>query len=95
MAEIAQPVKILEYPSEKAAEGELYYIFRHFPKERVSQIKDFARRRDATINDVFVTALLRTLAKLTGWREKLYYASSTRLTCGDICPKSKRKPCAG
>ncbi len=70
LAEVMYPFKVMQCPSGNTAQGELYYIFRHLPEERISRIKIFARHRNATINDVFITALFRTLAKQTGWRGK-------------------------
>ena len=57
------PPKVKKYSSNWIRTGKLGYVFKRFPKERFLQIKQYAQEKGVTINDLFVSALLRAMVK--------------------------------
>ncbi len=64
------PGKAHQYPSGRKSNSPLRYVFKHFSKERVCQLVKYAKENNATINDLFVTAMLRAMAQQSEWDNK-------------------------
>lgn len=62
-AALSFPPKVEKYPSDWNRSGKLCYVFKRFPKERFLQIRQYAQKKGVTINDLFVSALLRAIVK--------------------------------
>ena len=57
------PPKVEKYTTNWDRSGNLGYVFKRFPKERVLEVKQYAQEKGVTINDLFVSALLRATVK--------------------------------
>jgi NRPS condensation-like uncharacterized protein len=77
------------------------YICRTFSKERVTHLKTYGRRYNATLNDLLVTACLRGLARTTGWQGERILSTNITIDlrrylpgqrCGGICNMSAIEP---
>ncbi len=55
--------KVTKYSSSWNKDGTFGYVFKRFPKERFLEIKNYARQKGVTINDLFACSLLRAMAK--------------------------------
>jgi NRPS condensation-like uncharacterized protein len=62
------PAEGFQYPSRKEKNGKLKFVFKHFSRERVKEIVDYGKKHNATINDLFVTAILRAMVHQVGWK---------------------------
>jgi NRPS condensation-like uncharacterized protein len=54
----------LEAAAAAPAPGEVRYVLAHLPAERVERIRDYGRRRGATLNDMLLAAFFRAQVRL-------------------------------
>lgn len=64
------PLRSMTYPSGCQKDGTCTFIFKHFPLSRIQAFLSHCSTSDATVNDVFMTAMLRSLVKQVGWDGK-------------------------
>lgn len=62
------PLKSQQYPAGKEKHGPLHFKFKRFSSGRTAQLLEYARSYDATLNDLFVTAVFRAMARQSKWR---------------------------
>jgi NRPS condensation-like uncharacterized protein len=67
---VTSPSKNFQYPSGYEKKGALHYVFKHFSREKVRLIIEYGNKHNATINDLFITALIRAMVKQIGWNDK-------------------------
>jgi len=61
------PYQSMTYPMKFDANGRHTFVMKRLSKERMRPIKAYCAEMDATINDVVVTAMLRSYVRKTGW----------------------------
>jgi NRPS condensation-like uncharacterized protein len=61
------PSKSQQYLALKDKRSSLHFKFKHYSHEYTTQLLEYARRYDATLNDLFVTAVFRAIARQSNW----------------------------
>ncbi|MCB1155323.1 hypothetical protein KDL45_16815, partial [bacterium] len=56
-----------QFPLADGNDGPVGYVVRHFDLHRIRAMQEYGRRHKATLNDVFVTAFLRTIRHISEW----------------------------
>ena len=62
------PLRSLNFPLEEEKSDSYEFVVRHVPAGRVKRIAEYGRARGAKINDMMLAALVRTVARLRGWK---------------------------
>jgi NRPS condensation-like uncharacterized protein len=65
------------------------YIIRHIEKEALTHMVNYAKKRDATINDVLLTAIFRALSKIGEWDGKAALRIAMTIDLRRYLPKMK------
>jgi NRPS condensation-like uncharacterized protein len=63
------PYRSINYPSGMAKVGDYGFVFKRFSEERVTLLKAYGAKINATINDLMVSALLRAYVRQSGWNK--------------------------
>ncbi len=63
----SRPIRSLQYPSGRRCEGPPRFTIQRFGKERIREFRSFCQPHDATLNDLFVAAVLRAIVRQTNW----------------------------
>lgn len=62
------PYKSITYPSGTEKKGTYSFVLRRLSEERVGVLKAYCSKKNATLNDLMVAALLRACVRQTEWR---------------------------
>lgn len=83
------PYKTHGVPIKNTSENADKYIARHIEKEELTHMVDYAKKRDATINDVLLTAIFRALSKIGEWNGKAALRIAMTIDLRRYLPKRK------
>ena len=65
------------------------YITRHIPKEAFTHVVEYAKKHDATINDLLLTAIFRALSKIGDWDGKAGLRTAMTIDLRRYLPERK------
>jgi NRPS condensation-like uncharacterized protein len=83
------PYKTHGVPIKNTSENADKYITRHIEKEALTYMINYAKKRDATINDVLLTAIFRALSKIGKWDGKAALRIAMTIDLRRYLPKMK------
>lgn len=64
------PFQSINFPSGFEKKGEPVFLIKRFSPDRVDTIKNYGKKKGATINDVVATALTRAYIRIAGWDKR-------------------------
>ena len=83
------PYRTHGVPIKNTSENADKYIIRHIEKEALTHMVNYAKKRDATINDVLLTAIFRALSKIGEWDGKAALRIAMTIDLRRYLPKRK------